>query len=114
MSSKYLLNQFGKLSKSEYKYATKKFNKYTKNIKLNPRITNSLITPISSKIKIPIIPQDKVLRSLSRKKQIKSILKKNLLNNKNLLQSNRNRILKNMSQKKRIGGINLLPFASFL
>ena len=69
MSTKYVLNQFGKLSKSQHLYATKKFNKYTKNIQLNPSIRNSLIIPVSSKIKMPIFQKDKLLKSLSKKKQ---------------------------------------------
>jgi hypothetical protein len=107
MSNKYVLNQFGKLSKSQYKYATKKFNKYTTNLKLNPNIKNSLITPFSSKTK------DELLKSLSKKKQIKSILKKNLLSNKNLSIINHNKILKNMTQKGRSSKGSFIPLLRF-
>lgn len=90
MSSKYILNQFGKLSKKEYAYATKKINKYTKNFKINPSIKNSIITP-----------------NLSRKKQIKYIIKNNLLHNNHNLGST----IKTMTKKKRKLTVSkMIPF----
>jgi hypothetical protein len=103
MSSKYALNQLPTvLSNKEHKYITKKFKKYTKNVKIQNAVKNSIIKPFSSEMKIPLTKKP-LFNSLSRKRknQLKDILKQQLQMHKNIIQSNRNTILKNITKKKR-------------
>lgn len=116
MSTKYVLNQLPtSLSNKEHEYITKKFKKYTKNVKLQNSIKNSIIKPISSEMKIPLNKKT-VFNSFSRKRknQLKDILKQQLQSHQNILQSNRDKIIQNITKQKSVRKPNFVQFLRFL
>jgi hypothetical protein len=115
MSTKYVLNQLPtSLSNKENEYITKKFKKYTKNVKLHNSIKNSIIKPISSEMKIPLTKKT-VFNSFSRKRknQLKDILKQQLQSHKNILQSNRDKIIQNITKQKSVKKPNFVQLLRF-
>jgi hypothetical protein len=115
MSTNYIINQLPTLlSKKEHKYITKKFKKYTKNVKLSNSIRNSIIKPFSSEMKPPLIKKS-LFSSLSRKRknQLKDILKQELQTHKNILQSNRDKIIKNIAKQKSVRKPNFIQLLRF-
>jgi hypothetical protein len=115
MSTKYVLNQLPtSLSNKENEYITKKFKKYTKNVKLQNSIKNSIIKPISSEMKLPLTKKT-VFNSFSRKRknQLKDILKQQLQSHKDILQSNRDKIIQNITKQKSVRKPNFIQFLRF-
>jgi hypothetical protein len=115
MSTKYVLNQLPtSLSNKENEYITKKFKKYTKNVKLQNSIKNSIIKPISSEMKIPLTKKP-LFNSFSRKRknQLKDILKQQLQSHKDILQSNRDKIIQNITKQKSVKKPNFVQLLRF-